>query len=599
MPVLSLDGVTLELGGQRLLDGVNLHLEPGERVGLLGRNGAGKSTLLRVLEGVQPPDAGSVLRRAGVRVAGLPQDVPDDLAGDARTWLQRACGAHTHDRSWEVETRIEQAADRFALSLDAPVAAMSAGSKRRLLLAAAWAMEPDVLLLDEPTNHLDVDTIERLEGLLREWRGTLVFVTHDRAFLRRLATRILDLDRGRLRSYDSGYDAYLVTREHEAAVEADQAALFDKKLAQEEAWLRRGIKARRTRNEGRVRDLEELRRQRAARRDEVGAASGQLVEAERSGRIVMRARGLGFAYGDTPIVRDFNATVMRGDRIGILGPNGCGKTTLLRLLLGELAPQQGEVVHGTRLEVARFSQLHETLDPALSVGENVAEGREMIVLGDGQRHVNGYLRDFLFTDEQIRGPITKLSGGERNRLQLARMLARPCNVLVLDEPTNDLDLETLDLLEDLLMAYTGTLLVVSHDRDFLDQVVTSTWVCEGGGTWREYVGGWSDWVRQRPARPEPVVRRAKPAAPARDESATATKPGKLGFKEKRELAELPQRLEALEAEKAMLFERLADPELYTTRAAEVAPTKARLATLEQELEQAMTRWLELEERSQG
>jgi ATP-binding cassette subfamily F protein uup len=362
----------------------------------------------------------------------------------------------------------------------------------------------------------------------------------------------------------------------EAAVEADQAALFDKKLAQEEAWLRRGIKARRTRNEGRVRDLEELRRQRAARRDEVGAASGQLVEAERSGRIVMRARGLGFAYGDTPIVRDFSATVMRGDRIGILGPNGCGKTTLLRLLLGELAPQQGEVVHGTRLEVARFSQLHETLDPALSVGENVAEGREMIVLGDGQRHVNGYLRDFLFTDEQIRGPITKLSGGERNRLQLARMLARPCNVLVLDEPTNDLDLETLDLLEDLLMAYTGTLLVVSHDRDFLDQVVTSTWVCEGGGTWREYVGGWSDWVRQRPARPEPMVRRAKPAAPARDESATAAKPGKLGFKEKRELAELPQRLEALEAEKAMLFERLADPELYTTRAAEVAPTKARL-----------------------
>lgn len=599
MPILSLADVTLDLGGQRLLDRVDLHLEPGERIGLLGRNGAGKSTLLRVLEGLLPPDSGQVLRRAGVRVAGLPQDVPDDLVGDARDWLHRACGAHTHERAWEVETRIEQAADRFALPLDAPVAAMSAGSKRRLLLAAAWAMEPDVLLLDEPTNHLDVDTIERLEDLLREWRGTLVFVTHDRAFLRRLATRILDLDRGRLRSYESGYDAYLVTREHEAAVEAEQAALFDKKLALEEAWIRRGIKARRTRNEGRVKDLEALRVQRAARREETGSAQGQLVEAERSGRVVMRVRDLGFGYGDTAIVRDFTATVMRGDRIGILGPNGCGKTTLLRLLLGELSPQQGEVVHGTKLEVARFSQLHETLDPHLSVGENVAEGREMIVLGDGQRHVNGYLRDFLFTDEQIRGPITKLSGGERNRLQLARMLARPCNVLVLDEPTNDLDLETLDLLEDLLMAYTGTLLVVSHDRDFLDQVVTSTWVCEGGGTWREYVGGWSDWLRQRPARPEPVTKRARPAASSRPETAASARPGKLGFKEKRELAELPERMERLEAEKATLFARLADPELYTTRAGEVAPTKARLSAIEQELEQAMARWLELEERANG
>lgn len=589
----------LELGGNQLLDGASLYLEPGERVGLLGRNGAGKSTLLRVLEGVQPLASGLRLLKSGLRVAGLPQDVPGDLSGSALEWLQHTCGAHTHERPWELETRIEQAAALFELPLEVPVASMSAGNKRRLLLTAAWAEQPDLLLLDEPTNHLDVATIERLESTIREWRGTLVFVTHDREFLKKLATRILDLDRGKLRSYEAGYEKYLELREAEAKVEAEQAALFDKKLAQEEAWVRRGIKARRTRNEGRVRALERLRLERAARRDATGSAQGVLAESDRSGKLVMRCRGVGFAYeGGAPLVSGFNATVLRGDRIGILGPNGAGKTTLLRLLLGELAPTEGTVTHGTKLEVARFSQLHETLDPNLTVGENVAEGREMIVLGGGQRHVNGYLRDFLFSDEQIRGPITKLSGGERNRLQLARMLARPCNVMVLDEPTNDLDLETLELLEDLLMGFEGTLLVVSHDRAFLDEVVTSTWVSEGAGQWKEYVGGYADWMRQRKpvAEVKPVVKKpaSKPVEAAAPKPAAA---GKLGFKEKRELAELPTRIELLEAEKVELFARLADPALYAERAAEVAPTKARLEAIEHELEAAMARWVELEERA--
>ena len=597
MPILSLEGASLELGGQQLLDRVNLHLESGERVGLLGRNGAGKSTLMRVLVGLQVLDEGQVLRKSGLRVSGLPQDVPTTLEGTALDWLHHACGVHGHERAWEVETRIEQAAALFDLPLEGAVSTFSAGSKRRLLLAAAWAMQPDVLLLDEPTNHLDVGTIERLETIVREWRGTLVFVTHDREFLRRLATRILDLDRGKLRSYDSGYDAYLVTREHEAEVEAAQAALFDKKLALEEAWLRRGIKARRTRNEGRVRDLEELRSQRAARRDETGSAQGQVVEAERSGRMVMRCRGLGFGYGERAIVSGFNSTVMRGDRIGILGPNGCGKTTMLRLLLGELEPDEGTVTMGTKLEVVRFSQLHETLDPTLSVGDNVSQGREMIQLAHGQRHVNGYLRDFLFEDDQIRGPITKLSGGERNRLQLAIMLARPCNVMVLDEPTNDLDLETLDLLEDLLMQYEGTLLVVSHDRAFLDDVVTSTWVSEGEGVWKEYVGGYTDWTRQRKTLAPAESRRSKSAEAKRQAAAEAAKPAKLNFKEKRELTELPVRLEKLESEKSALFLKLADPALYTERASEVAPIKARVEAVERELEVAVARWVELEERS--
>jgi ABC transport system ATP-binding/permease protein len=455
--------------------------------------------------------------------------------------------------------------------------------------------DPDLLMLDEPTNHLDIDAIRHLEDALLRRRGTLVFVTHDRSFLRSLATRILDLDRGALRSYRSGYDAYLVTREEEQRVEVDQAALFDRKLAQEEAWVRRGIKARRTRNEGRVRALEALRAERGARRDEVARVKAQLQEADASGRVVLRCRDLGLAFGDTPIVREFTGTILRGDRVGILGPNGCGKTTLIGLLLGRIAPQQGSVTAGTRLEVAHFEQLHDALDDTKTVVETLGEGRDTVSVGGVERHVVGYLRDFLFTSEQIQGPVLRLSGGERKRLQLAKILSRPCNLLVLDEPTNDLDLETLELLEEMLLEFRGTLLLVSHDRAFLDNVVTSTLVFEGAGQWREYVGGYEDWLRQRkPAEPAPA---AKPARPRPER--LAVRPRRVTFKEKRELAELPGRIERLEAERQGLFDLMASPSFYTTRGDEVAGTRQRLAAIEAEIHEAYARWLELESLAGG
>ncbi len=595
MPLLGLVDVTVAFAGPPLLDRVSLQIEPGERIGLLGRNGAGKSTLLRVLEGTLRPDSGEVVRPAGVRVAGLQQDVPLDLSGPVRDYLHEACGAAASEAAWEIETRTDQAAADLALDLDASLETLSAGTRRRVLLAAALVRAPDVLLLDEPTNHLDLAALEHLQESLLRRRGALVFVTHDRAFLRDVATRILDLDRGRLRGYESGYDAYLARREDELRVEAEQAALFDKKLAQEEAWLRRGIKARRTRNEGRVRALEALRAERGARREETGRVRAQLQEAERSGRLVMRARGLSFAWDAAPIVRDLDLTVLRGDRIGILGPNGCGKSTLLELLLGRLAPAAGTVEHGTKLEVAAFDQLHDVLDESRSVADNVGDGRDVVTVGGVDRHVVGYLGEFLFTPEQVQGPVTRLSGGERRRLQLARILSRPCNVLVLDEPTNDLDLETLELLEELLADYTGTLLLVSHDREFLDRVVTSTLVFEGGGRWTEYVGGYADWVRQRPA---PAA--AAPARPAKPRPAATPAAGspaarpRAGFKEKRELAGLPARIEALEAEKHALFERMAAPDFHRTAPADIAAARRRLAELEAEIPRAYARWEELE-----
>ena len=595
MAILSLNDVSLAFAGPPLLDRVSLQIEPGERVGLLGRNGAGKSTLLRLLAGTLRPDSGEVVRQPRLRVAGLQQDVPLELTGGVLDWLHHACGVRRSEAAWEIETRIEHAADQLGIDLMARLETLSAGSKRRVLLAAALVQQPELLLLDEPTNHLDIAAIQQLEQTLLERRGTLVFVTHDRSFLRRLATRILDLDRGSVRSYNAGYDAYLVTREQELLVEQDQSALFDKKLAQEEAWLRRGIKARRTRNEGRVRELEALRRERSARRDEAGKVQAQLQDSERSGRVVIRCRDLGYSYGSAPIVTGFTGTILRGDRIGILGPNGCGKTTLLKLLLGELSPGEGTVTHGTKLEVAQFTQLHEQLDPTRTVAENVGEGREMITVGGGERHIIGYLRDFLFSNEQIKGPITKLSGGERNRLQLAKILARPCNRLVLDEPTNDLDLETLEMLEDLLLEYDGTLLVVSHDRTFLDNVVTQTWVFEGEGRWQEYVGGYEDWLRQRKPEAAPAPTRRARAASGRP----AAKPRRVSFKEQRELAELPDRIAQLELAKQALYEQLAAPGFYTARGDEVATAKAALAATERALEAAYARWLELESPASG
>ena len=595
MALLGLNGVSLTFAGPALLDSVSLQIDDGERLGLLGRNGAGKSTLLRILEGTLAPDSGDVFRQPGLRVASLQQDVPLDLAGSVRAYLHVVCGAAKSDSAWKIETRIDQAAHDLSLELDAPLEAMSPGSKRRMLLASALVRDPDILILDEPTNHLDIDAIRHLEEALQRRRGTLVFVTHDRSFLRNLATRILDLDRGALRSYRSGYDAYLEQREQELRVEADQGRSFDKKLAQEEAWLRRGIKARRTRNERPVRALESLRAERGARRDEVARVKAQLQEAEKSGRVVLRCKDVGYAFGPVPIVRGFTATILRGDRIGILGPNGCGKTTLIRLLLGEIPPLLGSVTAGTKLEVAHFEQVHDVLDDTKSVVGNIAEGREMIAIGGVERHVVGYLRDFLFTPEQIQGPVTKLSGGERKRLQLAKVLSRPCNVLVLDEPTNDLDLETLELIEDMLLEFQGTLLVVSHDRTFLDNVVTSTIVFEGDGQWSEYVGGYEDWLRQaKPPEPSPVVKPAKAKS-----GSTAGRPRRLGFKEKRELEELPGKIASLETEKQALFALLASPTFYATRGDEVARTKQQLAAVEDEIHRNYARWMELETLATG
>ena len=591
MPLVSFNDVRIAFGGPPLLDGAAFAIEPGERIGLLGRNGAGKSTLLRVLEGTLAPDSGEVVRAPGVHAAALPQDVPVDLHGRVSDYLHHACGTAASDAAWEIETRIDQAAQDLSLDLAAAIESLSAGSKRRVLLAAALVRDPDLLLLDEPTNHLDLGAIEKLEDALRRRRGALVFVTHDRAFLKRLATRILDLDRGMLRSYPPDYDAYIDRRDEERRVEAEQARAFDKKLAQEEAWLRRGIKARRTRNEGRVRALEALRVERGARRDEAARVRAQLQEADRSGRTVMRVEHLGFAFGATRVVDDLSCTILRGDRVGVMGANGFGKTTLLQLLLGERAPQSGTVTHGARLEIAHVEQLHDVLDESLTVRENIAEGRETIVVNGLERHVVGYLQDFLFSPEQIQGPLTRLSGGERRRLQLAKQLSRPCNVLVLDEPTNDLDLETLELLEDMLLAFTGTLLVVSHDRAFLDEVVTSTLVCEGPGLWREYVGGYEDWLRQRP-QPAPPAAAARTATPRAERN--EAKPRRLGYMEKRELAALPERIEALDAEKHALFARLSSPAFYARGGTEVAAAQSRLAEVEAELAAAYARWEELD-----
>ena len=590
MALLSLNDVRLTFSGPALLDTVSLQIDPGDRLGLLGRNGAGKSTLLKLLEGSLTPDSGTVVRQPRLRVAALPQEVPLDLSGRVGDYLHHACDAGTSDRSWEIGARIDQAVHDLTLDRNAAIETLSAGSKRRVLLAAALVRDPDLLILDEPTNHLDIDTIRHLEETLQHGRGALIFVTHDRAFLRALATRILDLDRGQLRSYHVSYDAYLAQRENELRIEAEQAARFDKQLAQEEAWLRQGVKARRTRNEGRVRALESLRLERRVRRDEVGRVKARLTEADRSGREVLRCEGIGYAFDDTAIVRDLTATILRGDRIGILGPNGCGKTTLIRLLLGELAPQRGTVTAGTRLEVAHYEQLHDVLDDARSVIENIGEGRETVTVGGGERHVVGYLRDFLFTPEQIQGPVTRLSGGERRRLQLAKILSRPCNLLVLDEPTNDLDLETLELLEDLLMEFRGTLLVVSHDRAFLDHVVTSTLVFEGDGRWREYVGGYEDWLRQSKPADVPVAPKAARPKPPRP----ATPPRRLGFKERRELGDLPKAIESLEAERQSHFDRMASPAFYTQPGAEIAKARERLAALEDEIHKAYARWMELE-----
>ncbi|TCZ88674.1 ATP-binding cassette domain-containing protein [Lysobacter sp. N42] len=625
MPLITLQAVDFSVGGPLLLDGVQLSIEPGERIAVIGRNGAGKSTLLKLLSGELQPDDGEIRREDGVRVARLEQEVPADTAGQvfdvvagglggagellarfhhlsAAAVVDAAALAEVQARieaadAWSLDQRVSEVLTRLSLDGEAPFAKLSGGMRRRVMLARALVSQPDVLLLDEPTNHLDIESIDWLEAFLRSWRGTLVFITHDRRFMRSLATRIVEIDRGALTSWPGDWENYLRRREERLHAEAQENARFDKLLAQEEVWIRQGIKARRTRDEGRVRRLKAMREERAQRRELTGKVRMEAAQAEASGRKVIEARDVSVALGGRELLRGFSTTIFRGDRIGLIGPNGSGKTTLLKTLLGELSPDSGEVKLGSGLQIAYFDQYRATLREDWNAIENVAEGREFVELNGSRKHVIGYLQDFLFTPERARAPITRLSGGERNRLLLARLFAQPSNLLVMDEPTNDLDVETLELLEDLLADYAGTLLLVSHDRDFLDGVVTSTLVMEGEGRVGEYVGGYSDWLRQRPApREAPREETRVPArAPTPTPAATAAPARrKLSYRESKELEQLPARIEALEARVAMLTDALGDPAFYTRDAAAITAHNAELAAAQAELDGAYARWAELD-----
>jgi ABC transport system ATP-binding/permease protein len=625
MPLISLDGVSTAFGHVPLLDRASLLIDPGERVAVIGRNGTGKSTLLRVLSGELVPDAGTLWRAPNLRAARLVQDATAsstqsvfDVVADGLGALRDLVTAYHHAAiavaeqatddalgalgrlhhqleerdGWRVEQRVELVLSRLQLDPDVPLDTLSGGWRRRALLAQALVAEPELLLLDEPTNHLDIEAIEWLESFLADYPGAVVFVTHDRAFLERLATRVVELDRGCLTSWPGSYASFMEKKEAWLANEAVANEKFDKRLAQEEAWLRRGVKARRTRDEGRVRALMAMRQERAARRAQAGSVRLQVDAGERSGHIVFEATNLTKSYGGTPIVRDFSTRIVRGDRIGLIGPNGAGKTTLLRMLVGELAPDAGEIERGTNVRVAYFDQNREQLDPDRTVVDTVADGNDMVTVGGVTRHVHGYLDDFLFPPERARSLVRSLSGGERNRLLLARLLTQPANVLVLDEPTNDLDIETLELVEAELVRFAGTLLVVSHDRRFLNNVVTSTLVFEGGGRIEEYLGGYDDWVRQRPDLAAPVTPAPKPAAP---KPATAPRT-KLSYREKEEFERLPARIADLEAELARLEAAVAGTEFYKETRTAIEETLSRVEATRQEIDRSYRRWDELDSR---
>ncbi len=580
MALINLRNATIAFGGPPILADISLRIERDERVCLYGRNGEGKSTLLKMLNGEIAPDSGELARANGLRTAYLNQDTPADLAGTVREIV----AAGVKDAP---DHQIDSALSRLSLDPNTNFDELSGGLKRRVLLARAIAAEPDVLLLDEPTNHLDIGSITYLEEFLLRWNGTVVFVTHDRALLRKLATRIIEIDRGQVYSFAENYETFLRRREERFATEADQAALFDHRLSEEEVWIRQGIKARRTRNEGRVRALEKMREERRKRRQHQDVSRLQVQQAERSGDLVLEVRDLEFGYGEESLVRDFSTIIGRGDKIGIIGRNGAGKTSLLQLILGQLKPRQGSVRHGTRLKIARFDQHREALNLKESVAENIAPGQEFLEINGQRRHVYGYLQDFLFTPERARTPVGVLSGGERNRLLLARILARPVNLLILDEPTNDLDVETLDLLEEQLVAYAGTLILVSHDRDFLDHVTTSTLVFEGDGKIGDYTGGYSDWRRLQQTNSTPP--KASNTSPQRKATAPLRK-AKLSFNDRRELEALPGQIEDLESEQGALHQRMADPAFYQEGATAISTAKEQLDALEQNLATAYARW---------
>jgi ATP-binding cassette subfamily F protein uup len=599
MALISLQEVSLGFGGPLLLEDVNLQIEPGEWVGLLGRNGMGKSTLLKLVSGDILPHRGSIARQQNIRVAYLPQEVPQGLSGRVADIVESGLeevnqGKLDDEHRWQRQHQVEKIISRMALDPEASFDVLSAGMKRRVFLARGLVRNPDLLLLDEPTNHLDIAAIDWLEDFLKRWGGTLLFVTHDRVFLQRLTTRIVELDRGHLYDWDCDYSTFVQRKEAMLSAEQTENALFDKKLAQEEQWIRKGIEARRTRNEGRVRALKRLREMRKERREQVGKVRMQIQSENRSGRLVIEAENVSYSVGGRQIVRDFSTTIQRGDKIGIIGPNGSGKTTLLRILMGELKPDSGELSHGTNVEMSYFDQLRAQLDESKSILDNVGQGRDTITINGKARNLMGYLEDFLFTRERVKAPISALSGGERNRLLLARLFAQPANLLILDEPTNDLDIETLEVLEDLLLDYEGTLLLVSHDRAFLNNLVTSTLILAGDGEVQEYVGGYDDWQKQielnaASKSPKPV---AAPQAESKADAKSAKR--KLSYNEKRELEELPKRIEMLEAEQHQLTVQMEAPAFYQQESGKITQAVNRLEEIHQELSRAYQRWGELD-----
>jgi ATP-binding cassette subfamily F protein uup len=626
MAVIGMQDVSVGFGGRPLLEHINLQIEPGDRICLLGRNGVGKTTLMKLITGEVLPEQGDVSRLAKLTITCLTQDVPDNLGGTVFELVSEGLGqrgkllaqyhsvshqlALDHDNKsllteldnlhrsldaengWQMDRYVEDIIGNMELDSDAQAESLSAGMKRRALLAQALVRNPDVLLLDEPTNHLDIDAVTWIEDFLTSYKGTLIFVSHDRVFVKKLATRIIELDRGRAISYSCNYETFLVRKDIANEAQAVEDALFDKKLAKEEVWIRKGVRERRKRNEGRVRALKKMRDERRDRREEIGNVRMRLQDVQQSGNLVIDAKDISFSYkSEKPIISNFSTTITRGDKIGVIGPNGSGKTTLLRVLLKELAAQQGAVRHGTNLEIAYFDQLHAQLDYEKSVYENIAGGNKTVVINGITRNIVGYLQDFLFTPDQSLSPLSNLSGGERNRLLLARLFARPSNVLVMDEPTNDLDIETLELLEEFLLNYPGTVLMVSHDREFLNNVVTGIISLQGNGVVEEYVGGYDDWLRQRQAvpksEPENTPAKVVKAAPVKK------KVQKLTFKEKKELKEMPALIEKLEAEQKQLHEAMANPALYK-KGSEVVQVTTRAGELKKQLDKLYARWQDLD-----
>lgn len=630
MALMSVNGVSMSFGGPLLLDRVSFQVEEGQRICIVGRNGEGKSTLLRLMSGDLVPDDGNISCQKGVTVARLSQKVPEALKGTVfevvagglgdlgqaltsyhTVSLEVANGGDVSRLSeveeimgkfggWEALTTIEMVISRLSLDAELRFENLSGGLKRRALLARALASNPDVLLLDEPTNHLDIDSIAWLEEFILKNIKTLIFITHDRMFLRKIASRIIELDRGSLADWSCDYDTFLKRKEDLLAAEEKNWSEFDKKLAREEVWIRQGIKARRTRNEGRVRALKKMREERRQRRERTGKASIEIQEAARSGKVVVEAVNASYSWDETPVFKDLNATIMRGDRVGIIGPNGAGKTTLIQVLLGKFKPDNGTVKLGTKLEISYFDQHREQLDPNKSVRDSVADGNDTVTINGRNKHVMGYLKDFLFAPDRANAPVSVLSGGERNRLLLARLFTRPSNLLIMDEPTNDLDSETLELLEDRIMDYPGTVIIVSHDRAFLNNVVTGTIAFEGNGQVKEYVGGYDDWVRQRPQQEgESKPKTAKP----KPKKASNTRPEKLTYKEQREfealeleIQELPSKIEELESSIENIQMQMADPEFYKKSGEEMAAAQSRLEGLEAEHETTFLRWEEVEEK---